>query len=69
MIEKMFENVWARGIPLGILIHSLSQSSLSLAEVLDVGEAVHTTEHRRDGHEENFAEIVAFVASGAGIFG
>ena len=41
---------------------------LEFAEVLDVGEAVHTTEHRRDGHEENFAEIVAFVASGAGIF-
>jgi len=38
---------------------------LEVAEVLDVGKAVHAAKHGADGHEKHFAEMMQFVAAGA----
>jgi hypothetical protein len=40
---------------------------LEVAEVLNVGKAVHTAKHDADGHEEHLAEMMQFVAADARI--
>ena len=41
---------------------------LEVAEVLDVGKAVHAAKHGADGHEKHFAEMMKLVAAGARVF-
>ena len=41
---------------------------LKVAEVLNVGKAVHAAKHGTDGHEEHLAEMMQFVAAGARVF-
>ena len=41
---------------------------LKVAEVFDVGKAVHPAKHGTNGHEEHFTEMMQLVAAGAWVF-
>lgn len=42
--------------------------ALKVAEILNIGKAVHAAKHGADGHEEDFAEMMQLVAARARIF-
>jgi hypothetical protein len=46
----------------------LRKRHLKVAEVLNVGKAVHAAKHVTDGHEEHLAEMMHLVAAGARVF-
>ena len=41
---------------------------LKIAEVLNIGKAVHAAKHGTNSHEEHFPEMMKLVAAGARVF-